>query len=216
MNFFEEIPETWLNILDHDIVKRTQDKLNASLNDKLNDIFPKKSDIFKVFRLLSPDKIRVVILGQDPYYADEKQANGIAFDVNAGTKCPPSLRNIFKEVSRVYPNANLNISSWVNQGVFMLNAFLTVIRDKPGSHRSIWQEFTDHIIHVVSVLQGTRIFVLWGKFAENKKLLIDEKNIVFVTSHPSPLSCYKTETPFNGSDIFQRINDALGNERIEW
>jgi len=167
--------------------------------------------------MLKPDQIRVVILGQDPYYAETNltpQANGIAFDVNPGTKIPPSLRNVRKELKRVYPDAVGDLTRWVEQGVFMLNTFLTVIKDKPGNHRLIWERFTDHIIQIISNFPKV-IFVLWGKHAErsfgSKK---STQNRVLITSHPSPLSCTKTDTPFLGSDIFKRINDLLQSPRL--
>jgi uracil-DNA glycosylase len=215
MDFYKELPEAWLNILDHNIISRTQEKLNKALASDTPPIFPKQSDIFKIFRLLDPDRIRVLILGQDAYYANENQANGIAFDVNKGVKIPPSLRNIHKEVRRNYPDASLDLTSWVTQGVFMLNAFLTVVQNKPCSHQMIWEEFTDHVIQVVSRQSSRIVFVLWGKFAEKKASLIDKKNVLLITSHPSPLSCYKTNAPFDGSDIFLKINNEL-NTTIKW
>jgi uracil-DNA glycosylase len=213
MDFYKELPKAWLNILDHDIISRTQEKLNKKLTSDASPIFPKQTDIFKIFRLLDPDGIRVVILGQDAYHTNENQANGIAFDVNKGTKIPPSLRNIHKEVRRNYPDASLDLTSWVTQGVFMLNAFLTVVQNKPGSHQMIWEEFTDHVIQVISRQSSRIVFVLCGKFAEKKASLIDKKNILLITSHPSPLSCYKTEMPFDGSDIFKKINQYYD---IKW
>lgn len=229
INFKELLPICWLNILDNDIVHQTQDSLNLKLMEsKLNGkhIYPNNYiDLFKIFQLCSPDKIKVVILGMDPYHSNPMQANGIAFSVS-NNKPPPSLRNMYKELQRTFPefsNMNGDLSPWVEQGVFLLNTALSVTEKTPGSHMSIWTKFTDHVINVISNLNNRLIFCLWGKCAELKEPLISKtnKHYIIKSSHPSPLSAYKTDSPFIGSNVFLLINTYLTqiynqNTFIQW
>lgn len=223
LNLYNLLPNTWKNILNKDTINKTNILLkNEIVNSKDSYIFPfTQTDIFKIFHLTELSNIKVVILGQDPYYANKFQANGIAFSVNNGVTIPPSLRNIYKELNSNYPSNNCNdkdndgLSKWVEQGVFLLNTSLTVKQKLPNSHVSIWNEFTNHIIDAISDNCEFVIFVAWGAFAFEKLKNIDlKKHILLSSSHPSPLSCYKTKSPFIGSKIFFKINEILKNKNL--
>ena len=217
MNYVENIdlwelfPEYWKPHVDKSILDNTSRELCEKIKTCNSEFYPyNKSDIFKVFQLCKLSDIKVVILGQDPYYASKTQANGIAFSVHEGVPIPPSLRNIFKELGKQDKNSG-DLTHWVDQGVFLLNTSLTVKEKSPNSHLSIWKNFTEHIIDVINRNCDNLIFVAWGKSAEkhyeNKN--INNKHKIIVSSHPSPLSCYKTHNPFISSDIFNKINTLL-------
>ena len=185
-----------------------------------NNIFPPKKQIFRALELTPFENIKVVILGQDPYHG-EGEANGLAFSVNKGIKLPPSLRNIYKELESdlgVKPPIQGDLTSWAKQGVLLLNSVLTVEKDKPGSHRNIgWEEYTDSIIKEISDKKENIVFILWGKYAQSKKDLIDErKHLVISSPHPSPFSARKG---FFGSKPFSTTNTYLkskGKKEIDW
>lgn len=183
-------------------------------------IFPPAAKIFSAFDTCPLDKVKVVILGQDPYHG-EGQANGMCFSVNPGIEIPRSLVNIFKEIhddtGRPIP-ANGDLSRWSCQGVFLLNAILTVRAHEAGSHRGHgWEEFTDEVIRTLSARRDNLVFILWGAFAGKKRELIDEsRHLVLTSPHPSPLSASRG---FFGNHHFTRANDYLrahGVEPIEW
>jgi len=206
--------DSWKSYIDKDILQNTNNLLSLEINkckETFFEIYPfKQSDIFKIFNLTYLDNIKVVIIGQDPYHSNKFQANGIAFSVNNGVTIPPSLKNIYKEVNSKEKNINGDLSNWVKQGVFMLNASLTVKQKHPNSHCLIWDQFTSHIIDLISTHTNNVIFVGWGAYAINKLKNIDTtKHILLTSSHPSPLSCYKTDKPFFGSNIFININEIL-------
>jgi uracil-DNA glycosylase len=222
----ELLCEKWRKIIGEDIIERTQEKIDRISGNDDNDIFPaRKQDIFRIFNECDIQDIRVVIVGQDVYHNNEKQANGIAFSVNEGVTTPPSLNNIFKELKREYGEhikTKNDLIQWVKQGVFLMNASLTVEKKKPGSHMDIWEEFTNKVIQEIDKRtercggEGCVVFCLWGKFAEKKECLIkNDRNYILKCSHPSPFSAYKTDNPFIGSDIFKKINIILKQE-IEW
>lgn len=238
LNFKTLIKHEWLNIIDPLILKKCNDTLNDEINKYKNqspllysEIYPYNQEhIFRVFNLIKPKDIKVVILGQDPYYANKDQANGIAFDVNEDVKIPPSLKNIYKELTRsglrhsgfcgcAKYNSPLD---WVNQGVFMLNTSLTVRQKAANSHEFIWKEFTEHIINLINNQCENVIFVAWGKFAQDclKGKDIDlDKHQLLTSSHPSPLSATKTDKPFICSNVFNRINEILKTQEkdsINW
>lgn len=222
LDFKEELNPIYLNYLNEEIVLETENSLNIEISRaeaKNECIFPKPCDVFRIFKQCDLNNIRVVILGQDVYHSSSDQANGIAFSVNDGVKYPPSLKNIHKELLTCYPDTKIqgDLSHWVENGVFLLNCSLTVLQGKPGSHIHIWKNFTDDVIKVINEHgnQGI-VFCLWGKFGESKEHLIDHsRHIVLKCSHPSPLSAYKTESPFIGSQIFRKINEYLENP-ISW
>ncbi|NBJ64533.1 uracil-DNA glycosylase [bacterium c-19] len=183
-------------------------------------IFPPRSELFSAFQYCDMDQIKVVILGQDPYH-EKNQAHGLAFSVRKGIKIPPSLRNIYKEL---HDDLNIAMPShgclidWAKQGVFMLNAVLSVQEGKAGSHHNKgWETFTDHVIQTVNEQCESVVFVLWGAPAQRKQSLIDSnKHAVLCAPHPSPLSAYRG---FFGSKPFSQINDYLKahqREEINW
>lgn len=183
-------------------------------------IFPPKEKIFNSMRYTPYEKVKVVIVGQDPYHG-VGEAHGMAFSVNPGIKVPPSLVNIYKELNRdlgcKIPN-NGYLMKWAKQGVMLLNSVLTVEKDKPGSHRGKgWETFTDKIIQEIDKKDTPVVFVLWGNYAKEKKdLIINPKHLVLMTSHPSPFS---VRNGFEGCSHFSKINKYLvenGESPIDW
>ena len=177
-------------------------------------IYPPKEQVFRVFDLPLKD-IKVVILGQDPYHNPD-QACGLSFSVNDGVPLPKSLINIYKELHDdlgIKPAKTGNLESWFKQGVFLLNAVLTVEKNSPASHSKIgWENFTDYIIENISEKNENIVFVLWGTYARSKNKLIDSaKHKIIESAHPSPLSAYRG---FFGSKVFSQINSYLAeNDR---
>ena len=172
-------------------------------------IYPPKEQVFRVFDLTLED-IKVVILGQDPYHNPD-QACGLSFSVNDGVPLPKSLINIYKELHDdlgIKPAKTGNLESWFNQGVFLLNAVLTVEKNSPASHSKMgWENFTDYIIENISEKNENVVFVLWGAYARSKNKLIDpSKHKIIESAHPSPLSAYRG---FFGSKVFSQINSYL-------
>lgn len=183
-------------------------------------IFPKGQDIFNAFNLTPFDKVKVVILGQDPYHG-EGEAHGLCFSVQDGVKIPPSLRNIYKEMQSdlgITPATTGNLTPRTTQGVFLLNATLTVEKDKANSHKDIWwQIFTDQVISLLSQKKEHLVFILRGAFAQQKKALIDDtKHKILTAPHPSPFSA---DRGFFGSKPFSQTNAYLveqGISPIDW
>ena len=172
-------------------------------------IYPPKEQVFRVFDLALED-IKVVILGQDPYHNPD-QACGLSFSVNDGVALPKSLINIYKELHDdlgIKPAKTGNLEFWFKQGVFLLNAVLTVEKNSPASHSKMgWENFTDYIIENISEKNENVVFVLWGSYARSKNKLIDSsKHKIIESAHPSPLSAYRG---FFGSKVFSQINDYL-------
>jgi uracil-DNA glycosylase len=194
------------NILLQKIYKHYQ--FEQSLN---REIFPEEPLIFNAFNLCSFENTKVVILGQDPYHG-KGEANGLAFSVNEGIKIPPSLRNIFKELKNEFPNFKLNrsadLSDWAQQGVLLINSVLTVEKDKPASHKHYeWELFTNFLISILSKEKKNLVFILLGKYAQDKINLIDpQKHIILKAAHPSPFSANRG---FLGSNIFKDCNQSL-------
>jgi uracil-DNA glycosylase len=179
-------------------------------------IYPKGSNIFNAFNKTPLEKIKVVILGQDPYHGPN-QAHGLSFSVQKGIPFPPSLQNIFKELQRdtgtPYPSHG-DLSSWAQQGVFLLNASLTVRAAEPMSHSQIgWAIFTDAVIRTISKDCPKVVFMLWGKFAQEKQTLIDSsKHLILKAPHPSPLSAHQG---FVGCGHFSACNHFLAKNGID-
>lgn len=172
--------------------------------------FPLKKLVFRAFELTPPDKIKVVILGQDPYH-QPGQANGLAFSVNPGVRLPMSLVNIFTELKSNYGypiNENGDLTKWAKQGVFLLNTILTVRRNQPLSHRNQgWETFTDHVLAYLNQLSQPIVYVLWGKEAQSKSALLNNtRHQILTSSHPSP---YSAHYGFFGSQPFAKINATL-------
>lgn len=187
---------------------------------KSNEVYPKGSDIFNAFNLCPFDKLKVVIIGQDPYHG-YGQANGLCFSVNSNIKIPPSLKNIYKELKYNYSDFTFkdgDLSNWANQGVLLLNSILTVRKGQPGSHKQIgWEIFTDSVIKTISKRKKKIVFILWGAFAKSKSKLIDKnKHLILESSHPSPFSAY---SGFFHQNHFIKTNDYLsknGYKKIDW
>jgi len=182
-------------------------------------VFPKEIDVFKAFELASLDKLKVVIIGQDPYHKVNK-AHGLSFSVNTGIKTPPSLVNIYKELQTDLniPMANHgNLTDWAKQGVLLLNATLTVREGQPGSHQHQgWEIFTDAVITYISENKEGIVFLLWGNFAKSKKNLINaSKHLILEAAHPSPLA----RSAFFGCKHFSQTNAYLiakSKTPIDW
>ncbi|MDE3235857.1 MAG: uracil-DNA glycosylase [Bacteroidota bacterium] len=183
-------------------------------------IYPPGQLIFNAFEKTPFDKVKVVILGQDPYHGP-KQAMGLSFSVPDGISAPPSLINIFKELNKdigMPIPATGNLTKWADQGVLLLNAVLTVRANEPASHSKIgWMDFTDAVIKKISEEKRGVVFLLWGRFAQDKQVLIDEtKHFVLKAAHPSPFSADKG---FFGCKHFSRTNELLikqGLDPIDW
>ena len=182
-------------------------------------IYPPGSLIFNAFNTTPFPEVKVVIIGQDPYH-NPGEAMGLCFSVPKGVRVPPSLKNIYKElesdVGASIPNHG-DLTSWAQQGVFLLNAMLTVERNRPGSHQKIgWQDFTDAVIRKLSDGREHLVFMLWGGFARKKKELIDgSKHLILEAAHPSPLA----GGAFFGSQHFSKANAYLqehGMGKVEW
>lgn len=179
-------------------------------------IYPPGSLIFHAFDATPFNKVKVVLLGQDPYHG-HGQAHGLAFSVQHGIKPPPSLMNIYKEMEQdlgVPPPNHGHLESWAKQGVFLLNASLTVRAGEPMSHaKSGWHEFTDTVIRKISDLKNNVVFMLWGRSAQDKQALIDEtRHLVLKAAHPSPFSADKG---FFGCRHFSKANEYLVKNRID-
>lgn len=183
-------------------------------------IYPPAKDLFNAFKLTDFNDIKVVILGQDPYHGIG-EANGLSFSVNDGVRIPPSLQNIYKEL---YNDLGCeiaktgNLEPWAKQGVLLLNAVLTVTKDKPASHKNKgWELFTDAIIKKVNEKETPVVFLLWGSFARSKKNLItNPRHLIIESTHPSPFSA---SNGFFGSKPFSKTNNFLkanGIKEIDW
>tara|TARA_Y100000768_G_scaffold366490_1_gene328695 strand:- start:1273 stop:1950 length:678 start_codon:yes stop_codon:yes gene_type:complete len=215
-----QLHRSWLEHLKEEFQKDymldlKQKLLNLKNNKKT--FYPKGNKIFNAFNLTPFDKVKVVILGQDPYHGPQ-QAHGLCFSVPNTIKPPPSLVNIFKELeSDIGKKVNYregNLEHWAKQGVFLLNTTLTVEKSKPLSHQNFgWAEFTDRVISLINDKLNNIVFILWGSFAQTKKKLIDsDRHLVLSAPHPSPLSAYRG---FFGSKPFSKTNSFLESKQID-
>ncbi len=182
------------------------------INDKYNHttVYPPKNYIFNALKLTSYKDTKVVIVGQDPYHG-EGEAHGLSFSVQKGVKIPPSLQNIYKELEndlKIKPAMEGDLTKWAKEGVLLLNAVLTVEKDKPASHRNLgWELLTDYIIKALNAKEEPVVFILWGSFAkEKKKYITNPKHLVLTSPHPSPFSA---SSGFFGSRPFSKTNDFL-------
>lgn len=213
---------SWQKILDSEFSKQYFHKLDEFVKAEYSksEIYPPQDQIFSALNMLPFNKVKVVLLGQDPYHG-QGQANGLSFSVNKGVRIPPSLRNILKELNSdigTKENDSGDLSKWATQGVLLLNSTLTVRSSSAGSHQNKgWEEFTDQIIKMVSSENSNIVFILWGSFAHKKEVLIDcTKHHIIKNVHPSPLSAYRG---FFGSTPFSETNDYLkksGISEINW
>lgn len=221
-NTILKLDESWKKYLDNDLNSEYFKNILNFLkeeNKKFN-VYPKQEQMFSAFCLTPFNKVKVVIIGQDPYHG-KGQANGLCFSVNDGIKKPPSLVNIFKEIKNdiggEIPESG-NLEHWAKQGVLLLNTSLSVRAEKASSHQNIgWHLFTDSAIKSLSDHRTGIVFILWGKFAQLKEKLINtEKHYLLKSVHPSPLSAYKG---FFGCNHFSKTNKILMNsdlKKIEW
>ena len=183
-------------------------------------IFPAGRNIFRAFDKCPLDKLKVVIIGQDPYHG-EGQANGLCFSVNDGVPFPPSLQNIFKEINSdlgIAPPASGNLDRWAEQGVLLLNAVLTVRAHNAASHAGRgWEQFTDAVVRKINERKQGIVYMLWGSYAQKKGAVADpSKNLILKSVHPSPLSVYRG---FFGCKHFSKANEylqSIGREPINW
>lgn len=217
------LPESWYLHLKSEMQQPYFLQLKAFVEDAYNTstCFPPEDEIFKAFEMCAFNAVKVVIIGQDPYHNFD-QANGLCFSVSDKMPHPPSLVNIFKELESdlgiPYPQSG-NLERWAEQGVFLLNATLTVRAHEAGSHQKQgWETFTDAVIKTISEEQDKVIFLLWGGFAKKKVKLIDEsKHTILTSGHPSPLSANRGY--WFGNSHFSQVNTLLkaqGKSPISW
>jgi uracil-DNA glycosylase len=217
-----QIEESWKRVLEQEFSKPYFPLIKQFIVEqkaKGKKVYPAGANIFHAFNLTPFDMLKVVILGQDPYHGAE-QAHGLCFSVPKGIKPPPSLVNIFKELKEdigIVPPEHGNLEKWAQQGVLLLNASLTVNAGEPNSHAAHgWHTFTDAVIKKISDEKTGVVFLLWGRFAQNKEALIDtSKHFVLKAGHPSPFSAHL----FLGCKHFSKTNELLekqGKEKIDW
>jgi uracil-DNA glycosylase len=211
------IEPSWKKVLHAEFKKPYFVELSKAVGGKyLNQtIYPTVDNIFRAFSLCPFNKVKVVIIGQDPYHG-AGQAHGLAFSVLDGVKIPPSLRNIYKEIKSdigVVADETGNLEHWAKQGVLLLNTTLTVTDGQPASHFGIgWEIFTDAVIKTISEQKENIVFILWGKHAQAKVNLIDtEKHLVLESSHPSPFSAHRG---FLGCRHFSQTNEYLNEHSL--
>lgn len=215
------IGNSWDELLKNEWTQPYYQELRSFLAEEYRTkvIFPPMNDIFNAFKFCAYEEVKVVILGQDPYYGDG-QAHGLAFSVKKGVDVPPSLKNIYKEMAsdigfRIPSHGCLE--AWAKRGVFLLNTALTVRRGQPLSHRGKgWEVFTDHVISLLSAREKPMVFLLWGANARSKRALIDtSRHLVLEAPHPSPLSAF---AGFFGCKHFSRANAFLEKrgEAVDW
>lgn len=210
----------WLAVLQDEFEKDYMKSLKAFLQEEKQNgatVYPKGADIFNALNTTPFDQVKVVILGQDPYHG-AGQAHGLSFSVQRGVAVPPSLKNIYKELETDIegfktPNHG-HLTHWAEQGVLLLNATLTVRASEAASHQNRgWEIFTDEIIKALSTKREHLVFLLWGKYAQQKATLIDQKkHYVLTAAHPSPFSAY---SGFFGSKHFSKANQLLIQNNLE-
>jgi uracil-DNA glycosylase len=218
-----QIEESWKEVLKDEFNKTYFAEIVMHLKHEKalgKTIYPAGSNIFNAFQQTPFDKVKVVILGQDPYHGPG-QAHGLSFSVPDGIKPPPSLGNIYKEMKADLgldiPSSG-NLTKWAQHGVLLLNAFLTVRASEPASHSKIgWENFTDAVIRKISEKKNNVVFLLWGRFAQDKQILIDAtRHHILKAAHPSPFSADKG---FFGCRHFSKTNELLlkaGIEPVDW
>lgn len=217
-----QIEDSWKQALGDEFDKPYFTELSAKVRDAYlsSTVFPPPQEIFNAFAHCSFDRVKVVILGQDPYHGPG-QAHGLSFSVKDGVRTPPSLKNIYKEIQTDIgtdiPESG-NLERWADQGVLLLNATLTVEKSQAGSHQGWgWERFTDAVIQKISDEKEHVVFMLWGRYAQEKGKNIDTtKHLLLTAAHPSPFSAHNG---FFGSRHFSRANEYLqahGQSPITW
>lgn len=219
-----QLEESWMQVLGEEFEKEYMEKLRNFLQASKTagkTLYPPGGLIFNAFAHTPFNRVKVVILGQDPYHGPN-QAHGLSFSVQKGVQFPPSLQNIFKELQTEYPNfkypVNGDLTPWADQGVLLLNATLTVEAHQAGSHQKQgWEIFTDKVIKSISEQRKGIVFLLWGKYAQAKAALIDSsKHHILMSAHPSPFSVH---SGFFGNNHFVKTNEILkknGEKEIDW
>jgi uracil-DNA glycosylase len=213
------IHPSWLKYLSDEFKSDYMSKIKLFLKKELEAgkiVYPHGKDIFQAFNKTPFDRVKVVIIGQDPYHG-ENQAHGMSFSVQKRIKTPPSLVNIFKELETdlgIERSSHGNLEAWADQGVLLLNSVLTVEAANAGSHRKKgWETFTDKVIQTLNDEKENIVFLLWGAPAQKKASIVDEsKHLVLKAPHPSPLSSYRG---FFGCKHFSQTNDYLKIKNIE-
>ena len=191
--------------------------LKAVANEyQKQEVYPPKNYVFNALKCTPYKNVKVVIVGQDPYHG-EGEAHGLSFSVQKGIKCPPSLRNIYQELENDLgiksPDCG-DLTPWANEGVLLLNATLTVVKDTPNSHKDLgWQLLTDAIIKKINLKEESVVYILWGNFARSKKALItNPKHLIIESTHPSPFSAHNG---FFGSKPFSKANKFLEKNNVK-
>ena len=215
------IHESWKTALYQEFQKSYWESLTAFVRRQYSSkvVYPAAKNVFRAFDLCPFNQVKVVIVGQDPYHGS-KQANGLSFAVNDGLPHPPSLQNIFQEIKAdlgLQPISSGDLSRWANQGVLLLNSVLTVQANTPTSHSGKgWEQFTDAAIETLNKSRSHIVYLLWGKYAQTKGIVIDRKvNLVLTSGHPSPYSAHL----FFGQHHFSKTNDYLlkyNKKPIDW
>ena len=217
-----KISESWKNLLQEEFNKPYFEELTRFVKSEYSagQVFPAGRNIFRAFDKCPFDKLKVVIIGQDPFHG-VGQANGLCFSVDDGVQYPPSLQNIFKEIhddiGSPIPSSG-NLDRWAEQGVLLLNAVLTVRAHQAASHAGRgWEQFTDAVVRTIAQRKDGVVYMLWGNYAHRKGQIADpERNLILKSVHPSPLSVYRG---FFGCKHFSKANDYLiqqGKEPIAW
>lgn len=212
-----KIDKTWKKVLKSEFQKSYWKELTEFVRSQYLSakVYPPAKNIFRAFDLCPLNKVKVVIVGQDPYHG-ERQANGLSFAVNDGITLPPSLKNIYKEIQNdlgIVPQLSGDLSRWASQGVLMLNSVLTVAAGMPASHKNKgWEKFTDAAIKTLNENRQNIVYLLWGKYAQTKGEVINrEKNLVLISGHPSPYSA----NLFFGNHHFSQCNKYLVKNHIK-
>lgn len=216
------IDSSWKKLLKPEFEKEYMHELEAKLRVAYQEkvIYPRPADIFAAFNLTSFDKIKVVIIGQDPYHGPN-QAHGLCFSVQPGIKVPPSLANIYKELESdlglKMPKHGC-LKSWAENGVLLLNALLTVEDGKPMSHKNFgWEKFTDHVIDLINEKKENIVFMLWGSPAHSKAKNVDpQKHYVLKSVHPSPLSSYRGYFGCKHFSLCNQFLESKGIKPVDW
>ncbi len=216
-----KIEESWKKVLGEEFSKPYWGDLTEFVRKQYvsQTVYPPPTHVFRAFNMCPLDKVKVVIVGQDPYHGPH-QANGLCFGVNDGITLPPSLKNIYKEIKNdlgITPLPSGDLSRWAEQGVLLLNSVLTVCANTPASHSSKgWEQFTDAAIQALNTNRTHIVCMLWGKYAQTKGAMIDrDNNLVLTSAHPSPFSA----TMFHGNHHFSKCNEYLkknGLTPIDW
>ncbi|MCC6136989.1 MAG: uracil-DNA glycosylase [Bdellovibrionaceae bacterium] len=213
-----DIHPSWKKALQEEFEQPYMVELQSFLKQEVlagKKIFPTSKETFAAFNITPFEKVKVVIIGQDPYHG-QGQAHGLCFSVPPGVAVPPSLVNIYKELRedlKLTPPQHGNLKSWADQGVLLLNSVLTVEQDKAASHKNRgWEKFTDRVIHALNTDSSPKVFFLWGSYAQQKGAIIDrQKHLVLESVHPSPLSAYRG---FFGCKHFSKANNFLIKNKI--